>query len=266
MLFLTGVGPLVAWRKSSPQYLKRLFFWPTVVFVVTGAVLFAFGIRQVYALLSFSLGAFVIATIVAEYHRGARARMRTHAENYLKAVWHLTLKNKRRYGGYIVHFAIVLIFFGVTGAAFDQEVEANLKKGEALQVGRYEVVYNGYESGQDAHKQWLKTNLTLKKDGKPIRTIYPQRHFYLAQQQPTTEVAVYSTLTSDFYVVLAGVDEKAQSASFKIYLKPLVMLVWLGGLVLTLGTLICLLPDLRTGFIGAKVTPKPAAEVAKVHD
>ncbi len=261
LLFLTGVGPLVAWRKSSLPYLKKLFLWPTVVFFVTLVTLFAFGMRHLYALLSFSLGAFVIATIVAEFHRGAKARTRAHQEGYLSALWNLTMKNKRRYGGYIVHFGIVLLFFGVAGSAFDREVDVSLKKGESMQLGHYEVVYKGSQVGKDAHKEWLVTTLELRKDGRPIKEIYPQRHFYLAQEQPTTEVAVYSTLKEDFYVVLAGLDDEegTEAASFKIYLKPLVSLVWLGGMVLTLGTFICLLPDPRP----KPRTPVPAHAMEK---
>ncbi len=266
LLFLTGVGPLVAWRKSSPQYLKRLFLWPTVAGVVTYIVLFALGIRHQYALLSFALGVFVTATIVAEYHRGAIARKKKFGEGYLMAAINLTLKNKRRYGGYIVHFAMVLIFFGVAGSAFDTEVEANLKKGESIRIGHYEVVYEGHRTGQDPNKQWLRTDLVLKKDGKLVKRIHPERHFYLVQEQPTTEVAVYSTLLSDFYVVLVGVDDESQAASFKIYLKPLVMLVWLGGLVMVLGTIICLLPD----EIGPRPTERKleptTKEVTPVHE
>lgn len=245
LLFLTGVGPLVAWRKSSWQHLRRIFMKPAIVGVVTLVALIAMGVRHVYALLSFSLSAFVVATIVAEFHRGARARMRTKGEMYFRAMFSLLQRNKRRYGGYVVHFAVVLFFVGVTGVAFDTEQEIALKEGESAKIGRYEVVYRGYKVDRDAHKQNFYTTLTLKSGGKMIRDIHPQRHYYFAQQQPTTEVAVFSTLMEDFYVVFVGVDEKTQLASFKVYIKPLVIWVWIGGLVLTLGTIICLLPNVQ---------------------
>ncbi|RMD99787.1 MAG: heme lyase CcmF/NrfE family subunit, partial [Calditrichaeota bacterium] len=265
LLFLTGVGPLVAWRKSSPQHLRKIFLKPTIVMVVTFVALYLFGIHHFYALLSFSLGAFVVATIVSEFHRGALARRKTHQESYFLALYRLIERNKRRYGGYIVHFAIVVIFFGVTGAAFDKEVELNLKEGESQQVGAYQVVYKGHSTGQDAHKQWLRTTLQLKKHGQIIKNIHPQRNLYLAQQQPTTEVAVYSTPVEDFYVVLVGVDDKTNAASFKVYLKPLVSLVWFGGMILTIGTLICLLPGVQDR---KKFTPaqrKTARAAKTVH-
>ncbi|MFQ5629843.1 MAG: heme lyase CcmF/NrfE family subunit [bacterium] len=242
LLFLTGVGPLVAWRKSSTQYLKRLFLKPVIATLATVIVLVLFGIQHVYAIISFALCVFVTATIIAEFHRGARARMKNNEENYLRGLTGLFKKNKRRYGGYVVHFAIVLLFFGVTGAAFDQEVEISLGKGESVSVGRFDVIYNGFDMRKDAHKELFEANLTLMQDGRKVSTIYPQRHFYYVQEQPTTEVAVHSTFMEDFYVVLAGWEDDADKASFHFYLKPLVNWVWIGGMILALGTVITLLP------------------------
>ena len=243
LLFLTGVGPLVAWRKSSIQHLKKQFLQPLLAGVIGAALLWFLGIRHVYALISFALSIFVTATIVSEFHRGARARMKTKGENYFTASINLIRRNQRRYGGYIVHFAIVLIFIGVTGTAFDQEYELSLNEGESYTAGHYEVTYKGYRSTQDKHRQVLETVLDLRRDGKFIKQIYPQRHFYFAQEQPTTEISAYSTLAEDFYVVFIGIDEKTMAASFKFYLKPLVTWIWIGGMVLTIGTVICLVPS-----------------------
>lgn len=245
LLFLTGVGPLVAWRKSSPAYLKRLFLKPILTGVITSVALALAGMRHAYALISFGLCAFVVATIVAEFHRGARARMRTHEESYFRALIALLNKNRRRYGGYIVHFAIVLMVFGITGAAFDKEVEASLARGESIQVGRYTATYEGFDAREDAHKQVFEAQLTLTRDGRLIQRLNPQRHFYFAQEQPTTEVAVYSTFLEDFYVVLAGWEENANKASFHFYVKPLVNWLWIGGMILAVGTVITLLPTRR---------------------
>ncbi len=258
LLFLTGVGPLVAWRKSSTAYLKKHFLKPTIAMLATGILLAVFGMRHVYAIISLSLCVFVIATIFAEFHRGARARMRNQNESYLAGILALFSKNKRRYGGYVVHFSIVLLFFGVTGAAFDTELEVALKEGETVQVGRYEVVYKGYGFNQDAHRQVLQANLELKIDGEAVNTIFPQRHYYKVQDQPTTEVATHATFLEDFYVVFIGIDEETKTASFHIYLKPLVAWVWIGGMVLAAGTMIVLLPTFKTG--------KPATRRAKPRE
>lgn len=245
LLFLTGVGPLVAWRKSSLQHLRKIFLKPLAVGIVCFALAFLVGVRHFYALLSFALSGFVVTTIASEFHRGARARMRTQGEMYFRAMLSLLQRNKRRYGGYIVHFAIVLLFIGVTGMAFDNEQDLTLKQGESAKVGRYEIEYNGYKVDRNQHRENLSTSLILKMRGKRVREVHPQRHFYFAQQQPTTEVAVYSTFIEDFYIVLVGIDDKTEAASFKVYIKPLVIWVWIGGLVLTIGTLISLLPNVQ---------------------
>ncbi len=243
VLFLTGVGPLVAWRKSSPQHLKRIFLKPVLVSLAGLVILLAMGITHVYALISFVLSIFVTATIVAEFHRGARARMKGKNEGYFTAMFRLFERNKRRYGGYIVHFAMVLLFVGVTGSAFDTDAEVILSDHESAKIGRYEITYHGAQTFADEHKQVLRTHLTLKRDGKEVGDLYPQRHFYLVQEQPTTEVAVKSFFKEDFYVVLNGIDSETNKATFEVHIKPLVIWVWIGGYVLAIGTILGLLPN-----------------------
>ncbi|KAA3614622.1 MAG: heme lyase CcmF/NrfE family subunit [Calditrichaeota bacterium] len=259
LLLLTGVGPLIAWRKSSTHYLKRIFLKPTIIGIVTAVVLVAFGITKPYAVISFSLCAFVTATIIAEFHRGARARMKSNSEGYFLAMLHLLQRNKRRYGGYVVHFAVVLIFFGITGSAFDTDIKLNLKQGESREIGRFEIVYTGFESSRDDHNEVLAANVVLKVDGKNITTLHPSRHYYFVSEQPTTEVSVYYTFMEDFYIVLNNVDHEANSASFEVWVKPLVIWVWIGGLILTIGTLIALLPNTKETELRS-VRKKQAAE------
>lgn len=243
ILFLTGVGPLVAWRKSSPQHLKRIFLKPLLVSLAGLVILLIMGITKIYALISFVLSIFVTATIVAEFHRGARARMKGKNESYFTAMFRLFERNKRRYGGYIVHFAMVLLFVGVTGSAFDTDAEVVLASHESAKIGRYEITYHGAQTFADEHKQVLRTHLTLKRDGKEVGDLFPQRHFYLVQEQPTTEVAVKSFLKEDFYVVLNGIDSETDKATFEVHVKPLVIWVWIGGYVLAIGTILGLLPN-----------------------
>ena len=181
LLFLTGVGPLVAWRKSSTQYLKRLFLQPLLLTIATAVGLILFGMTHAYAILSLSLCVFVTHTILAEFHRGARARRANSNEAYFVAIVNLIKKNQRRYGGYIIHFAIVLMFFGVTGAAFDEEVEINLKKDEAVEVGRYKVIYRDLVSSRDEHKEVYQAVLDLYIDDVFVETIIPQKHYYYVQ-------------------------------------------------------------------------------------
>jgi cytochrome c-type biogenesis protein CcmF len=245
LLLLTGIGPLVAWRKSSVEHLKKMFFLPTVGMLVMLAILLIAGMRHLYALLSFSLSTFVTITIVTEFHRGAMARGHTNGESYPVALWRLLMKNKRRYGGYVVHFGMVLIFIGVTGAAFTEEAEKQLKPGESIKIRNYEMVYQDTKRLQDPNKMVIESTMVVKRDGKMLDTIFPQKHFYIVQQQPTTEVALFSNLREDLYVVLGEHQPETNAATFHVYLNPLVNWVWIGGMVLTLGTLITLMPEAR---------------------
>jgi cytochrome c-type biogenesis protein CcmF len=245
LLLLTGIGPLVAWRKSSPAHLQKMFAIPALGAVAALIVFLLAGMRHLYALISFTLCVFVTFTIVSEFHRGAIARGHTNNESYPVALWRLLMKNRRRYGGYIVHFGMVLIFVGVTGAAFTKELEGQLMPGEALKMRNYELAYQDTRRFQDANKMVVESTMIVKRDGKVLETIYPQKHFYIVQQQPTTEVALFSSLREDLYVVLGEHQPETNAATFHAYLNPLVSWVWIGGMVLTIGTLITLLPDAR---------------------
>lgn len=263
LLFLTGVGPLVAWRKTSSNLMKRIFLKPTLLSLAGLITMLVFGIRHFYALVSFTLSIFVTATIVAEFHRGARARMRTNQEGYVTALIRLLQKNKRRYGGYIVHFGIVVMFVGFTGKAFDAQKEAHLNIGDKMQIRGYTLkhtsakthidpgdhVWDGFEfpnldsdEFRTANRVVWQATMEVYKNDHKVATIYPNRHYYIVQEQPTTEVVLRSTLKEDLYVVLAQPNEN-DSAVFKVYINPLVNLVWLSGLIVTLGTFIILLPD-----------------------
>jgi cytochrome c-type biogenesis protein CcmF len=253
LLLLTGIGPLVAWRKSSFQHLRKMFAIPALSAFVSAIVFFLLGVRHFYALLSFTLCVFVTATIVVEFHRGAVARGHTNNESYPVALWRLLMKNRRRYGGYIVHFGMVLLFFGVTGKAFTTEVERQLQPNESLSLRNYELEYKGTRQFQDSNKMVIESTMIVKRDGKVLETIYPQKHFYIVQQQPTTEVALFSNLREDLYVVLGEHQADTNAATFHVYLNPLVSWVWIGGMVLTIGTLITLLPDRREGIASPSV-------------
>jgi cytochrome c-type biogenesis protein CcmF len=242
LLLLTGIGPLVAWRKTSWNLLRKIFLKPVMVSFTGLAIMLLFGIRHVYALISLTLCVFVTSTIVAEFHRGARARMRTNSETYFGALYSLIQKNKRRYGGYVVHFGIVVMFLGFTGKAFDAEKEAHLQIGESMQIRGYTLTYLDMKTLDDANKIVWQSTMDVYVHGEKVKTIYPNKHFYKVQEQPTTEVVLRSTLKEDLYVVLAQPNDD-KSAIFKVYINPLVNLVWGAGLVVTLGTIIILLPD-----------------------
>ena len=263
LLALTGVGPLLAWRKSSAESLKRHFTLPVSVGAATGILLFALGMRHFYAHVCFALSAFVITTLVQEFHKGAIARRLHRGGGYLAALVDLTLVNTRRYGGYIVHLGMVLIFIGVAGSAFDSEMKADLEPGESASIGAFEIELLGIREGTTPNYQWWSTQLQVSKNGDVKGVFEPQRHFYLATEQPTSEVRRYATFQEDVYLVFAGITESGK-VTIEVYLKPLVRWVWLGGIVMFFGTVITMVPDKRElKLVRATETARKAAEEAE---
>ncbi len=260
LLLLTGVGPLLAWRKTSGRSLKKHFSGPGIFGLVCSAIAFGLGVRDPYALISFAFCGFVTGAIATEFHRGARARGSSSNEPYLKALWALTVRNRRRYGGYIVHFGVVLLFFGFTGNAFNHEIEVGLKHGESVDIGKYRVVYEGYSRSQNPLTIVHQTQLGVYQGDRRLGTMWPEQHkFYKRRdQQRTTEVAIRSSLREDLYVLYEGRDPDG-AALFRIYVNPLVIWVWIGAWVLTLGTGIAILPDRRDRQRRRRTVGLPAA-------
>jgi cytochrome c-type biogenesis protein CcmF len=252
LLALTGLGPLLAWRKSSLESLRRNFTYPVVVGIATLGVLAALGMRHIGALLCFSLSAFVTGTIVQEFHKGAIARRAHRGGSYPAALLDLTLVNTRRYGGYVVHFGIVLIFIGVAGSAFDTEKKADLLEGQSIDIRGYQVKFLGLDEGRTPNYEWLSAKLEVSKNGKLIGTYAPQKHLYLASQQPTSEVRRRATFQEDLYLVFAGVTEDNKT-TVQVFVKPLVRWVWLGAIVVFLGTVVTLVPARRELKLARKV-------------
>ncbi|MFH1572322.1 MAG: heme lyase CcmF/NrfE family subunit [Gemmatimonadota bacterium] len=243
LLFLTGAGPLFAWRRTSGESLKRSFGLPLLAAAAAAPVLWALGAHDFYALVSLALCAFVAATIALEFYRGMAARRRGAGEGWAAALSHLLLRSRRRYGGYLVHVAVILLFVGFTGKAFTVERELVLGRGESGQVRGYTVTFQGLATREDPEKSVTAGTLQLEKDGRFLATLLPQRHAYRAVDQSTTEVAIYSTWREDFYAILVGGG--ADRAKFQIFLNPLVSCVWLGGILFVLSSLWTMWPSRR---------------------
>jgi len=244
LLFLTGVGPLFAWRKTSLESLKKAFLWPVLLAAVCCSILLAFGLRSLYPLVSFTLCAFVLVTIFREFYQGAKVRAKNAGENFLRALATLTLKNKRRYGGYIVHFSIVLIFMGLTGNAFNEEATRQMKPGDEMTIGRYTLKMTDYQEGDRPNYIFGKVTLEAYRAGELLRILAPERRMYKAgDRQTTTEVELYSTPREDLYVVFAGTGDEGESFEITAHLNPLVWWVWFGAGVMFLGTMVTILPD-----------------------
>jgi cytochrome c-type biogenesis protein CcmF len=244
LLFLTGVGPVIAWRRASARNLERNFLIPVSLGLLGGVVLFVAGIRNYYAVVSFSLCIFVLATIVMEFHRGVRARQAMVGENPATALLHLIGKNRRRYGGYIVHFGVVMMFLAITGtSAFKEEKQITVKAGDSFSMGGYTLRYNGVTPHETRHIAYLTADIGVFENGRQIDTLRPEKRFYKKPEQPTTEVAIRSTVGADLYVVLGSYDDASRMATIQAYVNPLVSWLWWGGIVLVMGTIVTIVPS-----------------------
>jgi cytochrome c-type biogenesis protein CcmF len=243
LMLLTGIGPLIAWRKSSVESLRRAFMWPASAGVAFSAFLFAMGVRNFYALVSFALCVFVAVTVILEFFKGAFAIRAKNQMNILKAMFELTHRNTRRYGGYLVHMGVVFMFIGFTGKAFDLNKTVQVNPGETVALGHYQLNIGKVESGQNGDYQWEILNVGVMKNGAEIGTLRPERRFYTASRQPTSEVAIRRRLNEDLYLNFAGNSNDGDGIVLQSYVFPLVSWIWMGYWVVLFGTIICLIPS-----------------------
>ena len=244
LLLLTGAGPLFAWHRTSRESLHKNFTRPGMAGALSCGVFFTLGVRDPYVVLSFGLCVFVLVALASEFHAGARARMHSTGEPYPVALYRLCAKNRRRYGGYLTHLGLVLLFAGFTGKAFTQEAEVVLDQRASVQVGEYRLTFASLASAENANYSTTTAALALHHGDQFLGTMLPERRYYPAFDQGTTEVSVYSTWREDFYVILVGSAED-RSAKFQVYINPLINFVWLGAVVLVLGALWAMWPTPR---------------------
>jgi cytochrome c-type biogenesis protein CcmF len=243
LLFLTGVGPLIAWRRATVASVRRQFVGPAAFGVVIGGVLAVafWNAATVWAIGCWTLSAFVIATISQEYYRAIRARMRKRGENPLRAFATLLQRNQRRYGGYIVHLGIVLMFIAISGAAFNQERLENLKPGESVTIDKFELRYLTANANLQQNYGGATARVALYHNGKGVATMLPQKRLYWLEQQPSSLPAIYSTWLEDLYLILNEVEPDG-SATFKIHRNPLVNWLWIGAGVAIAGSIAIMWP------------------------
>jgi cytochrome c-type biogenesis protein CcmF len=249
---MTGIGPLIAWRRASIPNLRRQFAVPVTTGVFVLLILLAAGMRDYWAVTAFSIGGFVLATVVQEFARGARARNRQYGEALPLAVLQLLSRNRRRYGGYIVHIGIVLLFAGFAGMAFKTETEATLRPGESAELKArdghvYTFTHLGISQYNALNRQVTAALLDVRRDGKEIGRLRTEKRQHVDALgnptfEPSTEVGIMSGLRVDLYVVLAGLVNGTEQAVFRFTINPLVWWVWFGGFVLVIGGLIVLWP------------------------
>jgi cytochrome c-type biogenesis protein CcmF len=255
LLGLTGIGPLIAWRKASTANLRRQFTWPVASGIATALVLFAAGMRDWYAMLALALAGFVAGTVVLEFFRGVRARRRIHGESIPAALFRLIARNRRRYGGYIVHVGILIYFVGFAGMAFKKEREATLKPGQSIELRSpyghtYRFTHVGISQYQALNRIVSAATVQVARDGKPegVMTSEKRQHFTIENGEkvpsfePSTEVAIRSDLREDLYIVFAGPVNGTEEAVYRFTINPLVWWIWYGGFVLLFGGIITMWP------------------------
>jgi cytochrome c-type biogenesis protein CcmF len=262
LLLLTGLGPLFAWRKTSLGSLRKNFLAPGILSLAVGAALFAIGVRQFYAQASLILCVFVAITIFMEFYRGARVIAAKSGQSLPGAALTLTSRNTRRYGGYIVHFGIVLIFVGITGTVFNVQREQEMTVGDRMPLGPYTLQMRNLIETDNPNYGAQKAVMVLSRGEKQLGVLEPERRLYKASRQPTTEVAIRPRLSEDVYVVYEGMSEDRQHAVISAHLNPLVNWIWVGGAVLVFGTLVALIPS-RSGPGSSARVPVAARAVPK---
>ena len=252
LLALTGIGPLIAWRRASTPNLQRQFAVPATTGVLLFLILLVAGMRDAGALMAIGLGGFVFATVVQEFARGTSARHRQYSEPYWLALGRLVGRNRRRYGGYIVHTGMVILFIAFAGMAFKTETEATLRPGQSATLRSpygytYTFTHLGISQYDALNRQVTAATIEVRRNGQRIGILRTEKRqhvdaFGRPTFQPSTEVGIMSGLREDLYVVLAGIVNGTEQAVFRFTINPLVWWVWYGGMVVAFGGLLVMWP------------------------
>jgi cytochrome c-type biogenesis protein CcmF len=247
LLLLMGIGPLIAWRRASLRGLGRIFAWPLAIAVATGLVLVVLGAgSSIPGLVGYTFCAFVLASIGLEFARGTRARRAISGDSWPSAFAQLIGRNRRRYGGYVVHAAIVLLAIGVIGSsAYDTTKEQRLRVGESLAIGGYTLTYRGATTERAANATELRALVDVERGSDSLGTMRPGKNSYPAEQQVSNEAAIRSDRLSGEDLFLIAEQIGPRSVFLKVLVKPLVNLIWIAGFVFLAGSLIALWPDAR---------------------
>jgi cytochrome c-type biogenesis protein CcmF len=274
LLFLTGVGPLLAWRSTSLRSIRRNFILPGIAMVAALVGLIASGVHpwsagddlqaELFSLITFSLAAGVITAIASEFLRGAGVVRTQTGKNLFASTILLVRRNTRRYGGYLVHFGIVVMFIGIAGGAFNQSHEQEMGFGDEMRMGPYRLVCQSFTQDSNPNFDTEYALLDVYKNGKKITQLAPEKRFYQASQQTSTVVANHSTLQTDLYVIYEGKNPDTDKPIIKVFLNPLMNWIWIGVGIVVLGTLVALVPNMTRTAARARVELETPVE-AEVH-
>ena len=280
LLFLTGIGPLLAWRSTSMRSIRKNFVVPAIVALVVAIAVIPLGVHPwtifstdeqgaFYAWITFAMAAFVLTAIFAEFFRGAKVIQGKSGQNLLTSMVELTRRNTRRYGGYIVHFGIVLIFIGFAGQAFNQSHEQTMNYKQSFMLGPYRVQCLDYSQDSNPNYDTEFALLNVYRGDRLVTKLAPELRVYAVNQQPSTIVANHATLAWDLYVIYAGKDPATGQPVIKAFLNPLVSWIWIGLIVTILGTAIALAPNLSAALVAQRhraTVPAEAVPAGRAGD
>jgi cytochrome c-type biogenesis protein CcmF len=244
LVFLMGVGPIIAWRRASWDNLRRNFLWPSAGALAVGIGLFVWKVRDFFPLLGFTLLAFVVLTIFYDTALALRARRRIAGEGVIRGLITLARRNQRRYGGLVVHLGVVLIVLGIAGSmTYSIEREATMNLKEHLNVGGYLIQFEGLKGSQQPTHFRVEGLFRVFHHGDEWGVLSPALKFFPTQQSPVGRAVHRSTISDDLYLILSGFSELDKNqATLKVLVRPLVVWIWIGGFVIVLGTLLAILP------------------------
>ena len=268
LLALTGIGPLIAWRRASTSNLRRQFTWPVASGIAAFSVLFALGMRNFYALVTYLLAGFVFGTIAQEFIKGIGARRRMYSEGLFAASMRLIGRNRRRYGGYIVHFGVVVLFCAFAGQMFKRDLAATVKIGETIKATdayghAWTFTSLGVSQFEQLNRRVLAVTFNVTKDGQKMGVLSSEKRQHVDSRgeptfEPSTEVGILESPSQDVYLVFTGAVD-AETAAVHINFNPLVWWVWFGGIMMAFGGIIVMWPQAQKERESGYVAELPAA-------
>jgi cytochrome c-type biogenesis protein CcmF len=249
ILVFLGIGPVTSWAKQDLVPLLQKIWWAFAIAVLTGGVTYALGLQDPYMSSAIIVVTFSLLLTLREFVLGSNGIIAKQNCSRLQALLILLQRYYRQYGGFVVHIGVLILFIGFAGAAYQTERIVNLSKNESAMYKGYEITFKGLEYSRDDHKEMMDARVEVKHSGKVLATLTPSHYLYRSAEQPSTEVDIYRSLLEDVYLILGGFDYDNQKAELKIMINPLVNIVWVGGIIMLLGSIWIIWPRKRDGGI-----------------
>jgi cytochrome c-type biogenesis protein CcmF len=232
-----AVCPMLAWQKSTVKNLKKNFMMPAILAVLGMILMVVLGIQKAWAVIGYGVIILLLITHYLEFHRGVKARRKMTKETPLVALYRLMIRNRRRYGGYIVHLGIAFITMGIIGSQnYDLETMKTVELGQSIELKEYRINYEKLDQKKEGINDIVYADLTVFKNGKRLGTYQPEKVFYGNWEQPSSEVAIISSLKEDLYIVLSAWEDDGK-ATFVVKINPMMNWLWIGSFMIVIGAL-----------------------------